>query len=178
MSPTTYPELLRLARKRPIYLWGAGPTGAAALLRFRQDQLPVAGFLDSDRSKHGRTLAGVAIQAPARLQAEGGGARPFVVICSSGEREIAGVLRGLGFAAGADFLTGAEVPRRGLAAGERARLRRIIHDALFVERNPLVAAALVLGYRYFLKRAIWVRERIEAGEQTSDLPNPFLYRLR
>ena len=88
MSPTTYPELLRLARKRPIYLWGAGPTG------------------------------------------------------------------------------------------ERARLRRIIHDALFVERNPLVAAALVLGYRYFLKRAIWVRERIEAGEQTSDLPNPFLYRLR
>lgn len=83
---------------RPIYIWGTGQVGRDALPRLRG---PIAGFVDNDADRWHRQLDGLAVVPPTAVLETP--SRPFVVIASMYEEEIAAQLCAAGLTPGEDF---------------------------------------------------------------------------
>ncbi|MFZ0427152.1 MAG: glycosyltransferase family 4 protein [Acidobacteriota bacterium] len=97
--------LLELARdQRPVYLWGAGGAGRAALPRLLDMDLRILGFIDSSADKRGAEIDGFRVFAPEIVQADQSVAPPFVLITSMYVDEIAARLESLGLRRAADYL--------------------------------------------------------------------------
>lgn len=91
---------------RPVFLWGAGSAGEAFLASLPRRDC-INGVVDSDPCRHGRTVCGVPILCPeALLSPLGGSRRPFVVITSQYEPEIATALAQMGLYEHVDFVAG------------------------------------------------------------------------
>ena len=92
---------------RPVFVWGASGAGSILLDAVKRRGLSVDALLDSDRKKHGKDLKGIRIFGPSELERLiTKGSRPFVVIASQFEEEIAVDLRRLGLQEHVDFVAG------------------------------------------------------------------------
>jgi colanic acid/amylovoran biosynthesis glycosyltransferase len=99
--------LLRVAEAgRPVYVWGAGAGGRQFLASRVAREIDVIGVIDRRANGHPMDLDGVRIHAVDRLAEEcARGRRPFVVIASMYEDEIASDLKRLGLAPEQDFIS-------------------------------------------------------------------------
>ncbi len=97
-------ELARVADTRRIFVWGAGRPTRKRAAHLQSHGVRIAGYIDVDAKKTGRTVAGVPVIAPAEMPAP---AEVFVLgyVASRGARElIRGELARRGFREGRDFL--------------------------------------------------------------------------
>ncbi len=92
---------------RPVFLWGASKAGEVCLDLVKKQKIQVEGFVDSDPNKQGQSLRGYSIALPNKLKNQlMEGIRPFVVISSQYEEEIAEELRRMGLCDMKDFVAG------------------------------------------------------------------------
>lgn len=92
-----------LAHGRAIYLWGASRGGEFFLDHEGARGLPIVGFIDSSPAREGKLLRSRPIHRPEFLL--GLRPKPFVVITSMHEYEIAQTLTAFGFVEGEDFVS-------------------------------------------------------------------------
>ena len=91
---------------RPFFLWGAGVAGEGALSTLKQNRIPIKGFIDSDPAKKGRFLQRIRIHSPEQFSSLiGKKPRPFVMITSIFEKEIARSLDAMGMRKGRDYIS-------------------------------------------------------------------------
>jgi hypothetical protein len=86
--------------RRPIFVWGAGSAGLRLLSKLQSHQFEVAGIVDSDASKQGRTTNGIVIISPDALlitQHDDRQPRPAILIASTYHDEISKLLERSGF---------------------------------------------------------------------------------
>lgn len=92
---------------RPVFLWGASLAGETFYQSISECVAWVAGFVDSDASKHGTRFEGLEVFPPSYLVAMRKlGKHPFVVITSQFEAEIASMLYEADFAENVDYIAG------------------------------------------------------------------------
>ncbi len=97
-------RLRALALSRPVFIWGAGRAGVAAIRYLRDHAIEPAGFIDSAATKQTVLTEGLRVEPPSRLVAlRQAGTAPFVLIASVHAAEIAGQASALGFADAADL---------------------------------------------------------------------------
>jgi len=92
-----------LARRRNVFIWGAGPLGRKTVTALREEKISVDGFIDIDPRKIGRVVRDRKVYAPSFLEKH----RPLVLGCvgKRGARyEIRQALRSMGYEEEKDFL--------------------------------------------------------------------------
>ncbi len=89
---------------RPIFLWGASKAGKEFLNSANSIELPIVGFIDSDRQKHGTKVEGIAVHHPSVLHKPFNGCKIFVIITSIYAREISSLLEEKGYHQEFDFI--------------------------------------------------------------------------
>lgn len=97
-------ELVRVAGRRPVWIWGAGRPTRKRAGRLAEHGVGIAGYVDIDPRKTGRSVGGVPVIAPAGLPRPD---RAFVLgyVAAWGARElIRADLGGRGYVEGRDFL--------------------------------------------------------------------------
>jgi FlaA1/EpsC-like NDP-sugar epimerase len=95
------------AAGRPLFLWGASRAGEAFLGMINGHSLPVTGFIDSDPAKRGQSLQGLSIYTPEQFHTLiDRKPRPFVVITSQFETEIAAAAEAMGLQENQDYIAG------------------------------------------------------------------------
>lgn len=87
---------LKVETDRLVYIWGSGSGGMRTLQLLQEFGISIAGFVDSDRSKHGQLVKGLPVLSPDALTCLGEG-KPFVIIGSMYRKEIESQLRTMGF---------------------------------------------------------------------------------
>ena len=98
-------ETLARLGDRDVFCWGAGARGRALVRAVAAAGFNVAGFLDSDVEKAGRSTGDVIIHGPDLLAGRSGGeSRPFVFVASVGALQIVRALDSYGFHAPLDVL--------------------------------------------------------------------------
>jgi hypothetical protein len=98
-SRTTMAVLDAVVTGRPVWIWGAGTAGMAALQWLTTAHVRPAGIVDSNDALHGRRIAGLPIVAPDALCRTEGASSPFVVVASMHADAITLQLNALGFLA-------------------------------------------------------------------------------
>lgn len=84
-----------------VFLWGAGLKGKVVWEEIlAKESLPVAGFIDSDRSKHNQTLAGLHVYPPDILKP----GDKVLITSQPGLYDISGQLKQRGYAIVKDFI--------------------------------------------------------------------------
>ena len=104
---------------RPIWIWGAGQAGLAALAWLRARAVPVDGFLDRDPARHGQTWGGLPVCAGPPAQSLDAGQPPLVVVASMHHAEIAAGFLARGWREGREFVV-FQSDVHGNAAGDAA----------------------------------------------------------
>ncbi|MFA5907731.1 MAG: class I SAM-dependent methyltransferase [Vicinamibacterales bacterium] len=125
---------------RPVYIWGAGQVGLEARRLLRDRNL--CGFLDQASGRWGSTVEGLPVADPRSVLHQP--ARPFVVIASMYETQIAEQLVEAGWMAGADFATVASLAT---GDGERSEdvFSRIFHTNSWRDAESVSGGGSSLG---------------------------------
>jgi glycosyltransferase involved in cell wall biosynthesis len=83
---------------RPLLVWGAGEGGRVTLEMLVSAGVKAWGFIDSDKSRRGRSVSGITVHGPRLLGLlERLGCRPYVVIASMYAPEIRRILDARGY---------------------------------------------------------------------------------
>ena len=91
----------RLAKQRPVRIWGAGQRGRLLLHELRGRGIAIEALVDSNVKLQGTSFEGLPVQAPETLAARAD--RAFVVVASMFSDSIAPCLEAFGFAHGQDY---------------------------------------------------------------------------
>lgn len=92
---------------RPLFLWGASRAGQVFLEMIRHRTLPISGCVDSDPAKQGHKLQEIIIYSPEQFRSfVAHQPRPFVVITSQYESEIAAAIEAMGLKENYDYIVG------------------------------------------------------------------------
>ena len=95
----------RLARHRPVYVWGAGPPAQQVARKCREVGCPIDGFIESEAALQGHRLLGTFVLAPDCLRIPDGKTyRPFVIVGATDNTSASQALMDVGLCQGADFL--------------------------------------------------------------------------
>jgi hypothetical protein len=113
--------LKHISRKRLIYIWGAGDAGAKTAQQLLAQDIPIAGFIDSDEKKAGLRLAHGQVFGPSSLNDQVQD-KHFVIVSSVYFDEISLLLERKGFQLYIDYLPDYQVPRRKLETSRRLKL--------------------------------------------------------
>lgn len=89
---------------RSVFIWGAGDYGIAVYHLLESCKVEVAGWIDSNAEKQGRSLLGLEIEGPSFLTNASERGLPLVVVASVFEHEISLELEKLGMEESVDFL--------------------------------------------------------------------------
>ena len=103
-TPEELERIRRGAGIRPIYLWGTGQAGRRVARFCRRSSFTLRGFVDSDPSRQGQEIEGLAAYGPEQLTTFGFQPRPFVLVCSVYFEQIARTLSTMGFLEEEDFV--------------------------------------------------------------------------
>jgi hypothetical protein len=97
-----YPKVLK---GKKVYIWGTGSAGLRTLQYYKERGIEFAGWIDSNREKHGKTLEGMAVHSPGDILSSYERGKHFIILGTSFYNEITPLLRDAGLEQHADYLT-------------------------------------------------------------------------
>lgn len=105
VEPQAEREYYEFSSKRPIYIWGTGSSGDKTLEFFRYNRIRVKGWIDSDSSKWNTTKEGIKVFSPDSVlnSEDENGAKPYIIIASMFDTEIAPILERKSYARYEDY---------------------------------------------------------------------------